>query len=687
MFFYKLKKYVEGVGFIQRDIQDTISASYNKVENEYGQFEVITNIKTNNYYNIEIDDFIELWAGDKRLATGFAVEISYNKDKATVTCLTEEYKLEKILLPSDYTINTAGLNLNNLADFLRRRYWQVRWNQEYDFEDVNKITYKDDDIRISSYGIHQISTYIPSASSTRWYSHQLEEYYEETGKRTTNAGTFTYDKVAITNIHNEYFLEHSVSVIDVNKTRYVDHYTADNFLDSKVKLIAYPNPILPDYLEFSNYKTNGVTMTSGNEIIRDYEVVKGKNTKIKWFLNSQGTNYEYFERSLFYSWFRVGIEEGYPQPPEIGISLYPYGVYHNPHESRVSGWLNLSTEDYEGYKLDRVRYAETYVSLEDTDLRYGATNTFLGKFADTYGVYDSANLPTNRETSTYYLDYKFPNENTEKAGVLIGGNNTTGQDFYFSFLCNITNMNRPKWDDDLDQEPRYDEKFLWNLNIKGIEFVLYKNYVADYEVDSSIQNLYATTFEVDKNTNYEVLQNICSELNVFFYVEDDKLYIKDKSTISSSIYNFKEDVNCMVTNHTVNNENSYNLYIVEGQGDSPISKPIVNPRVTPPFEEVNKSKYLEVNYEDKQKLMDDILNDKIIQFNGLTEKYENKTVKLELEVIDNANIIKVGDKINVTTKYPVKSYKDIFVQEVSYQQKGELLLQKIIAGNSNKKLT
>lgn len=683
MFYYKLKKYFEGVGFVEIDIQNTISASYNKAENEYGQFQFTTYVR-NNSKDVSIDDIIELWAGENRLAIGFVVELSYKEEKVDITCLTEEYKLEKILLPSDYTINTAGLNLENLADFLRRRYWQVRWNGEYDFADTSKITYKGSGIKIGE-NIHVMSNY--ANLSEEWFSYQLIEYYNEVGTKEYDAGggitgTRPYDRVAIIDIHDGYFDTVLTNATDIAKTSRIKNYVSDDFLKLKVSVSYIEGSSVETEL---NYRYDGKNELP-NSIIVGIEVVGGRNSKIKLFLNSKYPNYAKFEQQLTLSPFKSDIPLT-PAPPiewHQGITVETKGSLKNS-EVRFSGWLNFSDGKYEGYKLERVRYAETYLDFGESPYRGEPTNKFLGKFFSTSGIYDSSKIPTSITSSDVVRQVMFPNENTEKVGHFFGGVNSIGEDFYFSFFSNVQKLIMLPETNSQGQEIRYDDKFLWNICITGLEFVMYKNYVSDYEVDSSIQDLYATNFEVDKNTNYEVLQKVCSELNVHFYVEDDRLYIKDKSAISSSSYNLKEGVNCKVVNHSINNENSYNFYIIEGAGDSPISKPMVNPRVEHTFEEVSKSKFLEVNYKEKTKLVNDLLNDKIIQYNGLSDIYAEKTLKIELEII-NGNIIKVGDKINITTKSPVKSYKNIFVQEVTYQQKGELLLQKIVAGNSNKKL-
>lgn len=653
---------------------------FNKKLNEYGQFEVITNLTDNTNKKINIGDYIEAWNGDTRICTGYVYNLNYKNYELTVQCFTEEYKLESAILPSDYTINTSGLTLNSLAEILTRNYWQIRWNGKYDFQDSNKIKpypTSESEVILDENIYLESTEYDPGNSND--YLYELKEYNVENGK----IGYFSYDRTAIIDIYGGYY--ESAQPSDILATLNPRNKTIiDNFLPSEIT-------VKNGTSEWTIFKISGGNVYGAKDIIVHYEVLGGRGTKIKLYLNSTDPDYTgflgSFERALTRKYDYRGIY--YPTGPEaetVCMYVTHKGSKKQNGERLTSGWLNLSTGIYADFKLDRVRIAEPYINYGEraivTGIENYATNTLIGSFANTSGTYDSGEIPLTTSDGTVFGE-PYPNENTEIAGFYFGGQNEEDYDFYFSFISNIYNIVSP---DDTSYLVRLNDKFYSSIALKGIEFVIFKNYLDDFTVDSDIQDLYPAQFEMDRNTNYEVLQSICKELDVYFYVEDNELYIKKKNVTGLNEYTFKDGINCKVNSINISDENAYNIYEIEGEGDTPISKPLRNPRLLYAGN-INKGKIIKSTSTTKQELVDDVLDDVYFDYTNWEEVYENKTVGITFSVINYSSILKTGDKVNISTSIPNNFFKDLYIEEANYKYRNGAFIQEITVGNARKNLT
>jgi hypothetical protein len=660
----KIYKYNTGTyAFVLNKVERVLSCNYNKKINEMGQINLVLDYES----VAEVEDFIEIFLAEKRLATGYIAEINKSKTSVTVVALTEEYKLAKCIMPTEYTQNVTGLTLETLAKMISRRYWQVRWMDRTDFLDSSKI--------ISSSGkIKDVLGGVYTGQFTKKFAYEVIKYEIEYGSY-KDLGTFSraYDRVATLSVHP---LTMDVASAVVDDYSAVTDFNISNIIACDFFQIKFE--ITDETGATVIFEKNNNIVSSASSIFAGLEVVNIHNCLIKVYLVSSASNFQ--------AWESVLLSGSYPTtvatPTCKGNTLeflkvrYPSAGLYSGTKADIVGKIKTTTGIFANQIIERVRWEEPIIE----------------NYFEYYSASDKSSESINRVKFLFDINsqivessFKFPNEFTFRAGCFlepfhpVSGGEYVSSDLDFYIYGTSSSFNSavlPKEDAVLVVENMINTEY-----VKAIEFILYQRHLANPVVAAALQNVRPTQFEMNGNTNYDVLRDICDESQARFKVEDDVLTISEKGAGTPTSFILHDEINCTIDTVKISDEQLFNFQYLEGQGDGVLNKPLVEVRTATKDKKTRKSLPI-VKTEQKTKAE---LNTFATLYNSAlntTTKLIN--IKTTYTQIDKT-LVKEGDIIKAI--HNGVTYENLEVEEVTYNLTEEDAEIIISAGNSNKKLT
>jgi len=657
------------VAFVLNKVERVLSCNYNKKINEMGQINLVLDYES----VAEVEDFIEVFLAEKRLATGYIAEINKSKTSVTVVALTEEYKLAKCIMPTEYTQNVTGLTLETIAKMISRRYWQVRWMDREDLRNTSKIT----SINFGAAVKDTIATQLTRKAGWETFAYELLNYYQEGGFYEDLAPSpykKAYDRVAILGIHRNTMTQASTAVVDYSaaSTVNIGDLVASDF-ERVYFYLRDDGGVVSQFLKDVVSGQHNVVLTTDNVIV-GVDVIGSEGCKLKIFLDSSAADYAKWESILIRSNYPTTITGATAEglyfirkgTQNLNTSILPPGS--------VEGELKTTSGFFKDQIIERIRWEEPVIE----SYREYYSDIFRRTFFE--GV-----LTLGAVTTSFSTSFKNPNEFTTRAGIftepfhpVVGGEYAAADlTFRFSMLHNtIVNNVQLKEDAILVTENIINQDY-----VKALEFIMYQKHLANSVVAAALQNLRPTQFEMNGNTNYDVLRDICDESQARFKVEDDVLTISEKGTGTPTSFILHDEINCTIDTVQISDEQLFNFQYFEGQGDGVLNKPFVEILTASKAKKTRKSLPI-VKTEQKTKA-------ELKTFATLYNSALNTTTKLiNIETTYNQIgqiLVKEGDIVKAI--HNGVTYEGLEVEELTYNLTEEDAEITISAGNSNKKLT